>query len=473
MSLLRAIARPAAAPRARAFSTLTLEEMAKLVAAREPNHPPAVSLVPIDPSVVKFKEQNVEILKRSKDFPNLLLHMSAGSFNDVNYATAFSQLAKLRGKQLAALHRDSNFHKLICVVGWKMKENKLKDFGSTRNISSIVHSLARLKVPNTAITTAISDDAQWLVANGNAIDVGNTAWAFAMLRVKSPEPLFAAIELHADEIVTTGSTQAVANTAWAAASLNVSAPALFESIEKHSTMIVKQCKMPQDLARLAWAAATLAHSAPTLFNEIGNRGDFIGNGYPKSIADAAWAFATANVMAPKLFKVVETRMTVGGDGLRDWPHARDIVKMAWAVGKLGCEAPKFLAAVDNESEILILRGGDQGIATVAVAFARSGCEPASFFNLLERRGEKFVSGASERQIVDVTWALVLCGGGRVRTCAHEALLRALLGRVVEADASRFVNESLEQLVEIRASGVELGPLAEDLEKRISKIKVPA
>jgi hypothetical protein len=282
---------------------------------------------------------------------------------------------------------------------------ELRHFGGVREVSNIMHALAKLKVPSkdiAGILNAVDSDSEWLMKSGQPQAVANTAWAFATLNVPA-QSLFKKIDERASFLVENWNPQEIANTAWAFATLNIPARSLFKNIDERASFLVEN-GLPQNIANTAWAFATLGIPAPSLFKKINEHASFlVDNGNPQEIANTAWAFSVLSYDAPALF-----------------------------------------SAIDSRSEHILGTGLERAIANVALAFAELGMRPDSFFAGLEKRAGPFSLSAGTQSVCNVCWSLVILDLAH----QHDALLQSLWTRAMSTDAVSFNSGELRQLVQI-------------------------
>jgi len=272
---------------------------------------------------------------------------------------------------------------------------------------------------NATIFSAVESNASWIVDNGNAQEIANTAWACAKLDVQSPL-LFRSIDERSAWLAENGKPQHVSNTAWACATLNVQAPSFFRSIEERASWIVDNGNA-QEIANTAWACAKLDVQSPSLFRSIDERSAWlVENGKPQNISNTAWAFA-----------------------------------------KLRFHAPSLFCCIDERSAWLIENGNPQNVANAALAFAEVGIRPEQLFRcLLEEGGrlEQFLEGANSQEVCNLAWSVATLG---LESDHDASLLLALWGAALRDHAEEMTADNLRQLAQVyvhaRASGVALSP----------------
>jgi hypothetical protein len=269
--------------------------------------------------------------RKWKELLNLYQNES-NEFNNVNYATAMSQLQRIRSLN----RRDPLFLKFVEDLAAKVEERGLEWIG-IQGISNIAHAIGKMRLRTTSARRTI-ELAAGTVVEGNARDISNVAWACATLGVQLPR-LFSEIERRASWLVDDGNPQDSANTAWACATLGVQLPRLFSEIERRASWLVEEGK-PQEVANTAWASATLGAQSPRLFSEIERRASWlVEEGNPQAVTNTAWACATMGFQSPRLFSEIERRAF----WLVENGTSQAVATTAWACATIGFQSPKLFS----------------------------------------------------------------------------------------------------------------------------------
>ena len=260
-------------------------------------------------------------------------------------------------------------------------------FFQPRSLSSIIHTLSKLRDPNPLILSSIDACADVFLPNskhdehnkrlnrrrGLGQQISNCAYAFATLRKPAPN-LFNVIEANASTILPHTNAQDIANIAWAYAKMRHPAPALFAQIDLYAATVVSSPESkPQAIANTAWAFATFRHPAPKLLSEIASRSKFIiERGKPQEIANVAWSLAISvkrgNANAHAFFMEIENNPS----SIIEHGEPQAIASTMWACGRLQYASPNLMKAVDKRSQMLAERGSPQTISMIAMAFAEVG-----------------------------------------------------------------------------------------------------
>jgi len=352
---------------------------------------------------------NKEIVElgKKKELENLLefIAKEEKQFSNVNYATAMSQLGRIRSFDGS----DPRFLTFLDSLSNTINERGLP-WIKVREASNIVYGIGKMQLNNNQSAKNILDwmsqakIAKDFVEKANAQDISNAVWAFATLGIPAPA-LFANIEAHSNRLFKEGKPQDVAITAWAFATLGIEAPKLFAAIEAHSDWLVKEGN-PQDGSNTAWALATLRTQAPKLFAHIEAHSEwFVKEGNPQAVANTAWAFATLGVEAPKMFGHVES--------CSEWfvknGTPQTIANTAWAFPTLGVEAPKMFGHVEACSEWFVKNGDPQAVANTAWAFATLGTPAPKLFARIEACSKWFVKEGKPQEVANTAWAFATLG----------------------------------------------------------------
>jgi hypothetical protein len=344
----------------------------------------------------------------------ILFQKEGKNFDNINFATAISQLAKIRSLE----KQDTLFLQFLEA----MEANLQDPDEDPKCYANVAHGLAKLNLRDNDITGRVfyrladANVAKRFVDKGNAQHIANTAWACATLGHSCPE-LFAAI---GTTIVPSGSStmemhQNIANTALACAKLGHSCPELFAAIgtTKRSKWLVDYGDA-QNIANTAWACAKLGHSCPELFTAIARipHSKWLGDDVkPQAIANTAWACATLGHSCPELFTEIGT--TNRSKWLVDNGKPQAISMTAWACATLGHSCPELFAAIGttNRSGWLVDNGKPQAISKTAWACATLGHSCPELFAAIgtTTRSKWLVDNGNAKEIADMVWACETLG----------------------------------------------------------------
>jgi hypothetical protein len=192
----------------------------------------------------------------------ILFQKEGKNFNNINFATAISKLAKIRSLK----KQDTLFLQLLEATVANLQDPDI----NPRCYANVAHGLAKLHLRDNDVTGRVFNR----LADATVVK----------------------------KFVGSGKPQEIANTAWACAKLGHSCPELFTELgtKTRSKWLVDNGNA-QDIANTAWACATLGHSCSELFAVIGTktRSDWlVDNGNAQEISMTAWACATLGFYAP-------------------------------------------------------------------------------------------------------------------------------------------------------------------------------
>ena len=261
------------------------------------------------------------------------------SFNDVNLATCWNRLGKVRGSERSWLRSDDGARLLALR---EQTTDQVRTLGA-RELSNTAHGIAKLDLRGTAWGSLWKELEEAALARRSEFEpqaLSNTAWAFATASRATP-PLFDAIAKESVGRVRKLAPQALANTAWAFATAGHAAPVLFDAIGMEAAGRVRELN-PQAMANTAWAFATAGHTAPALFDAIGKEAaGRVRELNPQNLANTAWAFATAGHAALALFDAIGKE---GAGRVRDF-KPQELSNTAWAFSTAGHAAPALFDAI--------------------------------------------------------------------------------------------------------------------------------
>ena len=296
------------------------------------------------------------------------------SFNEVNLATCWSRLGRVKGQDRTWLQRDDGVELQALR---EHTESRVHTFGA-QALSTTAHAMAKLDLRGAVWQTlwkkleaaALERRSEFVPQN-----LANTAWAFATARHSAPA-LFDAIAAASAGRVGEFKPQELSNTAWAFATADHSAPALFDAIGAQAAGRVRELN-PQDLANTAWAFATAGHAAPAIFDAIGKEAaGRVRELNPQNLANTAWAFATAGHAAPALFDAIGTESA----GRVGEFKPQELSNTAWAFARAGHAAPALFDAIGMESAGKVHEFNPQNLANTAWAFAKAAHAAPALFN---------------------------------------------------------------------------------------------
>ncbi|KAJ1618394.1 hypothetical protein T492DRAFT_636534 [Pavlovales sp. CCMP2436] len=397
------------------------------------------------------------------------------SFNEINVATAWNRLGKVRatgregagffsGEESALLQLLQHTEKVIprldarniagaCYGMARLRfeparatmrllgaeaTTRLGEF-KPQNLANTAWAFAKLGVPAPQLFDAIARESEQRIGSFNEQNLANTAWAFATVGIPAPR-LFEAIARESEQRIGSFKPQELANTAWSFATLGVRTPQLFEAIACESEKRVGSFK-PQEIANTAWAFATLSIPAPHFFDAIERESEQrIGSFNPQELANTAWASATLGatlgVRAPQLFDAIarETEQRVGSF------KPQELANTAWAFTTIGMRAPQLFDAIARESEQRIDSFMPQGLANTAWAFATIGVRAPQLFDAIARESEERIGTFEPQGLANTAWAFAIAG-----TAHREALVKAVCARAVEIGLPAFSGDERCQL----------------------------
>jgi hypothetical protein len=353
----------------------------------------------------------------------LLFREQGKDFNDINFATAISRLARIRSLPTG----DPLFREFVKGLAARGPEPAT----DPRSFANVVHALAKLNIRNNEsvdrVFQKLSDPtaASQFVKKAATQGIANTAWACAKLDYSCPT-LFAALEGQWDRFVADAKPQATATTAWACAELRHSCPKLFAALESQWERFVGRANA-QDIAMTARACAKLGNRCCKLFAALESQWErFVSDADPQAIANTAWACAKLDHTCPALFAAMENqweRFVADAD-----PQA--IANMAWACAELGHSCPKFFATLEIHAKEFVAKRDPQSIANTALACAKLGHLSPALFAAIESKSKSFVVQATPQGIANTATA-----------CAELGHLCPDLFAAIESETKRFLAEA--------------------------------
>jgi len=360
------------------------------------------------------------------------LHEQHGqSFNDVNLATCWSRLGRMRGADRSWLRSDDG---VLLLALREQTTDQVRTLGA-RALANTAHAIAKLDLRGTAWGSLWKDLERATLAcrsELNAFDLSNTAWAFATAGHPAPA-LFDAIGREAAGRVHEFVPQALANTAWAFATAGHAAPALFDAIGKEAAGRVHEF-VPQALANTAWAFATAGHTAPALFDAIGREAAGRVHEFdPQALANTAWAFATADHAAPALFDAIGKESA----GRVREVNPQNLSITAWAFATASHPAPTLFDAIGREAAGRVHEFVPQALANTAWAFATAGHPAPALFDAIGREAAGRVHEFDPQNLANTAWAFATAD--HAAPALFDAIGREAAGWVRELNPQALAN----------------------------------
>jgi len=421
-------------------------------------------------------------------------------FNDVNWATMFSKLGRMR-REARAIKNDKVFNRVRGdfekrledggmgwlgireaanvihahgVMGIRSKvvfkslvddTKRIVEEGDAHTISNCAYALARLGIRgNDFIQTLESEDiVKKLVREGKPQAIANTIWAMATLGNQAPT-LARAIDTNevAMKIVREGQPQAISNTIWALATLGHRAPTLARAIDGNEVVIkiVREGK-PQNIANTIWAMATFGYQAPNLARAIDSEEvvmRIVREGRPQHMANTIWAMATLGVQAPALARAINSVATM--DNFTKEANMQHFSNSIWAMNQLKYDCPRLVQAFAVTARELMGTAHSQGISNTAFGLSYLGYFNEEIFEQIGKHAD-IVANGSKQDIANTLWAFGISGF----TAKHEETVKMLWDDVMKRPVTQFSSEAWSQLeiarLFARSEGVDLEVIDDD------------
>ncbi len=357
-------------------------------------------------SILAAKEINHQLLEfgKNKDWERIIetYDKEKDNFNDINYATALTQLAKCSNP----CKDDQRLNELLADISKQISVNHTWE---ARGMVNMLHSVAKMKLESADARYLVSsilrrDNLLRITEFGNAQDISNLAWSCATLNVSASD-LPQAMNEQAERLVETGSSQAIANTAWACATLGIKCPQLFAAIDKDTSKFIKAAST-QHIANTAWACATLGIECPNFFNAVEDRAtELVLHGKTQEIANTAWAFATLGCRGYGLFSAIDSN----ADDFVEKAKSQEMANTAWASATLGIQSPSLFQKIDQKAHRFINGGDVQAIANTAWAFATLDVACPSLLYIIDKNSKRLVDSGTTQEIGNLAWSVVKLG----------------------------------------------------------------
>ena len=177
--------------------------------------------------------------------------------------------------------------------------------GSHQEVSSIVHSFAKVDFQANDLFEAVEGRTEWLFEQGTTSNIANVAWAFATSGYRGNGNFFGTIDSEGDKLVENGQVRELAAIAWALAKRRVRAPSFFEALDRNATRLVPTAKN-HELANLCWALSMFDIQSFNFFEAVDERAEWlVEEGDEEVVRMIKSAFWKVGISAPKLKEACE------------------------------------------------------------------------------------------------------------------------------------------------------------------------
>jgi len=400
-------------------------------------------------------------MKDRQDAPAAVLtlhYQYAGQLNAIHLANIYGVLAKsVRGAaNVTKLKTDWRFKGLLNMTNDKLQSSP--NWFEVRQISTITHSLGKLKILDELFFNEIEKLCKRIAKEGEPQALSNIVWACATVGRKSVE-LFEAVAGQHGRIVRDGDVQAMSIICWAFAKLECNADALFGAVAAQHKRIAKTGKM-QHLSNITWAFAKLECNADALFGEVAGEYERIAeNGDVQHLSNICWAFAKLGYKAAELFEAVagQHKLIVKSGNLQE------LSNICSAFAKAGHKTEALFEAVARQQGRITASGNVQGMSNICWAFATIGHEAMDLFKAVAAQHGRFVRDGNEQDVATTLWSFAIAGYlDEGRDLVEKLWKRACDGRL------QFNDDNLRQLAlfyaaaQIEEPTLNLEPLPESL-----------
>eukprot|EP00520_Triparma_pacifica_P015110 CAMPEP_0118643390 /NCGR_PEP_ID=MMETSP0785-20121206/6366_1 /TAXON_ID=91992 /ORGANISM="Bolidomonas pacifica, Strain CCMP 1866" /LENGTH=675 /DNA_ID=CAMNT_0006535051 /DNA_START=153 /DNA_END=2176 /DNA_ORIENTATION=+ len=363
---------------------------------------------------LKAIEQNKKIteFERKRDWKGLVQYVdeTKNEFNDVNWATMFSKLGRMR-REARAIKNDKVFNRVRGDFEKRLEDGGMGWLG-IREAANVIHAHGVMGIRSKVVFKSLVDDTKRIVEEGDAHTISNCAYALARLGIRGND-FIQTLESEdiVKKLVREGKPQAIANTIWAMATLGNQAPTLARAIDTNEVaMKIVREGQPQAISNTIWALATLGHRAPTLARAIdGNEVviKIVREGKPQNIANTIWAMATFGYQAPNLARAIDSEevvMRIVREG-----RPQHMANTIWAMATLGVRAPTLARAIDSEEVVMriVREGKPQAISNTIWAMATLGVQAPALARAINSVAtmDNFTKEANMQHFSNSIWAM--------------------------------------------------------------------
>lgn len=322
-------------------------------------------------------------------------------FNDINYATAMSRLAKLKPRL-----EDTRLQQMIIDITEDLSTVDGIHRMGIQGVSNCLHALAKLR-QREALQTILKvvdtmDTAEYIVESSKPQAIANILWSSAKFGIPVPN-ICNFVCRDADRLANKGNARDLANIVWSLAKLGIKHTTWFSTTLDDQVYKISSSMNQQDLINCVWACATAGSAnCPRLLALVAQKGPWLVDN-PQDIANAVWAFATLKIKSNRLFDVLEQNAkTIVRDG-----HTQTVSNCAWACSVMKVGAPQLFQEIEANATRLASAANATELASIATAAVRLKHPLPQFFFAIDENAERVSNDrvGNPQALSNILWAM--------------------------------------------------------------------
>ena len=275
-----------------------------------------------------------------------------------------------------------------------------------RELANIAHGAAKSGQAGmmSALMATLARSIERRVADCNAQELANVAWAFAKAAQPDAE-LFAALARACEVRLSSFKAQELANTAWGFATAGHTDTRLFAALARAAEARLADFSV-QGLSNTAWAFSKAGHDDAPLFRALaGAARQRLPEFNAQDLAHTAWAFAKAGALEAELAEA----LALAAESELGRFSAQGLANLVWAFAKAGHLGGRLFAACATAIRGRVAEFNSQDLANTAWAFARACHTDAELFESLGGAAKHCLADFNTQDLINTTWAFAKLG----------------------------------------------------------------
>jgi len=275
-----------------------------------------------------------------------------------------------------------------------------------RELANIAHGAAKSGQAGTmsALMTTLARSIERRVADCNAQELANVAWAFAKAATPDTE-LFAVLARACEVQLSSFKAQELANTAWGFATAGHTDTRLFAALARAAEARLADFSV-QGLSNTAWAFAKAGHDDAPLFRALAVAArQRLPEFNAQDLAHTAWAFAKAGALEAELAEA----LALAAESELGRFSAQGLANLVWAFAKAGHLGGRLFAACATAIRGRVAEFNSQDLANTAWAFARACHTDAELFGALGGAAKHCLTDFNTQDLINTAWAFAKLG----------------------------------------------------------------
>ncbi|KOO26258.1 hypothetical protein Ctob_008307 [Chrysochromulina tobinii] len=305
---------------------------------------------------------------------------------------------------------------------------------NAQELANVAWAFAKAATPDTELFAVLARACEVQLSSFKAQELANTAWGFATAG-HTDTRLFAALARAAEARLADFSVQGLSNTAWAFAKAGHDDAPLFRALAVAARQRLPEFNA-QDLAHTAWAFAKAGALEAELAEALALAAESeLGRFSAQGLANLVWAFAKAGHLGGRLFAACATAIR----GRVAEFNSQDLANTAWAFARACHTDAELFGALGGAAKHCLTDFNTQDLINTAWAFAKLGVPDAALFSSVARSlaSQQRLGTLSVQQVANIAWAFAKAEA--IDTGLFDALARSAAQRASDFSAEDLAN----------------------------------